>query len=172
MKKHLVWNTIQIAAIMFINALYKTLSMKSMKYALMLTFLLAILVSSAVFAVVCDETKRTLITGMVYDEDTITGVAGTEVSVVCNQLTLTDTTDENGYYYVYYNNCDCPIGSNVVATATEFGTSEENTVIASGANINIGVAVIDVPVPEFSTIAAGIALVGAIAGFIFLRRKN
>ena len=121
---------------------------------------------------------NTVVNGMVYSGDTIATppVDGAEVTVTCEydsqSWQLTDTT-EMGYYYVEFQDPACPLGSLATVEAClgpACGGANEY-VIDSNSFINIlGLDIFGVP--EFSAIAAGVALLGAGTVFAYLRRRH
>lgn len=62
-------------------------------------------------------------------------IAGAQVQMNCNGSDLTTTTDAFGNYQVMYALGDCPIGAQVVVSASKYGhsvTSAPQTIVSSG----------------------------------------
>lgn len=147
-----------------------------MKKALIFGFMLVVMMVPAMAVV---PGYDTVVNGIVYSGDNIDTdpVVGAEVTVTCedggNTWIETDTTIEDGYYHVEFMFPDCPLGSMVTAEACYGGNcgSASDYVIDNNEWVNIlGLDIFGVP--EFGAIAAGVALVGAAAGFFVLRRRK
>jgi hypothetical protein len=114
----------------------------------------------------------TLINGQVYsgaDYDSPT-VPDAQVDVTCNNFMLSDTTDGVGYYSVVFDAGNCPLGSNVSACV---GDTCGQGMVQTCFDNQINIENIDIfNVPEFGFIAGSMAIVGTLAGFMFLRKKN
>ena len=104
-----------------------------------------------------------------------TPVPGAQVSISCGiEPEAVVSTDSNGRYAKDYTGSDgCKEGSPVSVSAYVESTG------ADGSNTGeildyydvVEIAIVDVHVPEFGTIAAGVALFGAGAAYV-LRRKR
>ena len=134
---------------------------------LLISSILAVLMCvSAAFAV-----STTVINGVVYsgagsESPPVTGV---QVDVTCGVQTLSDLTDGSGNYMVIFTDDVCPIGSN--AQACVGSNCVTLPVITSVTRFNLlEIALFDVP--EFGTIAAGVAIAGLSTGYFFMRRNR
>lgn len=126
----------------------------------------------------------TLVCGIVYWQDTLDPVAGATVTGECYSsngsissgdpvLTNTDGTYCAGMVWTGDPPIECLDGDTVVVTAEKDGASGTSSGIVHGGMVgNLNIAVVNVWIPEFSTVTAGIALIGAGMGFIFLRRRK
>ncbi|MFH1249056.1 MAG: hypothetical protein V1660_02800 [archaeon] len=114
-----------------------------------------------------------LVCGTVFWENPVTTVANADVDVTCNANLLSTTADVNGEYCVCYET-GCTTGDTVTVTATDIpsGASGTETGLVDLLGCTLNVAIIDVFIPEFSAIAAGIALIGSGVGFAMLRRRK
>lgn len=128
---------------------------------------------------VSETPEETVVNGIVYSGETIDSdpVVGAEVTVTCefgeDTWIETDTTIESGYYHVEYNYPDCPVGATVTSEACLEGNCGSASDIVMDTNEWVNIVGINIfGVPEFGTIAAGVALVGAAAGFFVLRRRK
>ncbi|GIU70294.1 MAG: hypothetical protein KatS3mg002_1530 [Candidatus Woesearchaeota archaeon] len=97
---------------------------------------------------------------------------GVPVTVTCNGNILNTTTDASGMYYVFYPSLQC----DVLDTATVEVTIGDTTYTGEGTvdfskECRINIANVNLQIPEFGVVAAGLALIGAIAIFA-IRRKN
>lgn len=114
---------------------------------------------------------ETVINGKVYSGNDINSpvVVGANVDVTCNETLLSSTTDDTGYYFVMYGDEICPMGSS--AQACVGSVCNSGTVNDTLEQFNItGVDIFNVP--EFSVITAMVALVGATAMFVVIRKRN
>lgn len=103
--------------------------------------------------------------------------SGILVDVSCdNGADVTDTqgtTDSNSEYQVTFNSSTCGLGSTVTGSVP--GSEVNKTVTQNDAVIgldNLYLVDINLSVPEFSAIAASVALMGASAGYIALRKRK
>ncbi len=111
----------------------------------------------------------TIVNGHVYQQGTSTGVPDVLVTVTCDSLVpATDMTNSAGYYVVEFLE-DCDLGDSVTVCAGD-GNCEDGTIIGIPDWKNI--SYVNLEIPEFGLIAASVALAGAVAGFIFLRKKK
>ena len=113
----------------------------------------------------------TVVDGHIYSGESMftPPVQGVTVEVDCNGTKLSDETDADGYFRVVYDNVVCPLGSEVEACAGS--QCDTRTLIGATTRINLlGFKLFDVP--EFSMIAAGLALGGASIGYAVLRRRK
>jgi hypothetical protein len=116
----------------------------------------------------------TLINGVVYSGDNINTppVPNVQVDVTCNGVEHSGMTDDPaGYYAVVFDPTEnCDIGMQVEACV---GDTCNDGIIGDCFQNPMNVLGVDIfNVPEFGLIAGGVAITGAIAGFLFLRKKN
>jgi hypothetical protein len=116
----------------------------------------------------------TMVNGQVFSgpDSTSLPVAGVTVDVTCNGVTHSaETADPSGWYGVIFQ---IPDNCNIGMTATScVGSNCEEAVIEDCFSNPINIVGIDIfNVPEFGLVAASVAMAGAVAGFIFLRRKK
>ncbi|MEM4710894.1 MAG: hypothetical protein QXL18_03040 [Candidatus Woesearchaeota archaeon] len=120
----------------------------------------------------------TVVTGTVYDSSS-NPVVGASVTVVCEHSGVNSTqytTSVVGGTYIAqffnYPTVECDYGDQVWVTATynDLTGSATGNACSEETNCPIPVALVDVTIPEFGVIAAGLALIGAIAIFA-IRRK-
>ncbi len=101
--------------------------------------------------------------------------AGIEVTVECDNGDVvssdTDTTDSNSEYIVSFTTEECDLGDTVVASVPGM---EVNETITSNRLVlpDLYVLNIELSIPEFSAIAAGVAFAGAGLGYVALRRRK
>ena len=147
-----------------------------MKKLIVLFALIAFLSMGSTAIAPAGEYNITLAGGYVYDVNTNNTVQGADVTVHCveSNETRTDTTDANGYYIV---SIPCSVNDTVQVTATKNSDSGSNssivdfqgTLTMGTTTINIGVARVDVTIPEFP-IAALPALLSMFS-FGLVRKK-
>ena len=122
-------------------------------------------------AMVSAYAAPTVIDGTVYSGST-TGsdpVPGVTVDVTCESNPMSDVTDSEGEYFVFYDEGQCDIGE--TATACVGDVCAEGVVSDGFENLNIlGVDIFNVP--EFSLFTAGAALTGSVLLFVALRKRN
>jgi len=135
---------------------------------LLSVFALMILSVAAVSA-----TPLTAVSGTITDQNNAV-VAGATVTVTCDGATpKTVSSGADGKYYAFFPAMDCGVDAPVTVHA-QLGDAQgdnEGTVTYSG-TCKINMSLVNVQIPEFRVIAGGIALIGAIAGFAVLRKKN
>jgi hypothetical protein len=143
-----------------------------MKLKLLMAFLLVgILATTFVSATTC---SGPIVCGKVYLQgtDPLQIVSGASVSVDCNDNVLAATTSNEGQYCVCYASDECSADDTVEVTATKGSSSGSNTGVVENGWCGLDIAIVDVFIPEFSAIAAGVALIGSGIGFLALRRKK
>jgi hypothetical protein len=120
----------------------------------------------------------TIVTGQVTKSGSVP-VSGANVTVNCNSVSDTDTTDAGGQYSVTFNPSDCPDGATATAhvtssagTGSNSGTIESATLGSSGTTINVGIVDVQVALPEMGTIVGGVAALGAGGAFFVIRRQQ
>ena len=140
-----------------------------MKKLMLLMAIVAVLTVTSVSAII-----PTYVTGNVYWSDGVTPVEGASVEVNCNGFLRNDVTDAGGNYDVEYSAIECSSGDAVSVTATKDDAEGTNDgdVMCHSQECPFDIAIVDVQIPEFGVVAAGLALVGAIAGFAVLRRRD
>jgi len=113
----------------------------------------------------------TLIIGTIYDQEG-NEVSGASVDIACNEMSDTVESDADGIYSVLYDSEDCDAGDTVYVNAEKSGVgSGSNSGEVCGTDTcPFNVALIDVTIPEFTVIAAGIALIGAL-GIVLYKRQ-
>ena len=131
-----------------------------MKKLLIIVALVAFLSIGAIAIAPAGEYNVTFAGGYVYDIDTNDPVSGANVSVHCveSNETRIDTTDANGYYLV---TIPCSTNDTLQITAAKNSDSGSNsgtveyleTVTMGTTEINIGVAQVDITIPEFPVAA-------------------
>ena len=101
---------------------------------------------------------------------------GIEVTVQCDNgqiTTIMDTTDANSEYDVGFNSSVCGVGSTVTASVP--GDEESDVVENEDAVVGLQdlfLLNIELSIPEFSAIAAGVAFAGAGLGYVFMRKRR
>lgn len=111
------------------------------------------------------------VAGTIYD-GSHNNVSGATVTVTCNGVNESTTSNVDGDYYVTFAPGVCYFNDDVFVNAVKgsaTGSNEGN--MCSGEDCEIPVALIDVTVPEFSVMAGAVALIGALGIFVY-RRKN
>lgn len=148
------------------------MSKPSNKLAFALMLLMAAGLASAAPA-----SSYTAVNGFVLDPSK-TGIAGASVNVLCtaNSNSFSTTSLSNGYYSGGF---DCPINATVSvnatksgASATALGTSEYITTLNFGeVYLDLGLAFVNVEIPEFPTAAVPALLSMLSFGLVRYRRK-
>lgn len=114
--------------------------------------------------------------GTVMEEDGFTPAGeGILVTVVCDHIgtntTKTDDTDIQSEYAVEFTNAECTLGDWVSASVP--GDVESDQVTSDHLQLpDLYVLNIELNVPEFSAIAAGVAFAGAGLGYAFMRKRR
>ena len=112
----------------------------------------------------------TVVNGVAYSGSGITSApnADVNVEVTCNGNEESDLTDANGAFRVVFEENECANGDSVEACVGE--NCESKTVLGGVTRFNLlEIKLFDVP--EFSTVAASMAVVGAGLGYALLRRR-
>lgn len=109
----------------------------------------------------------TVVNGHVYMEDGQTTVPDVLVTASCNDVELSDTTNSQGLFNIVYDGEDCMIGDTVTVGVN--GESKQTTVRPGTNEINLAYA--NIRVPEFGAIAGALAVLGAGAAYLRLRKK-
>jgi len=111
-----------------------------------------------------------IIAGEITEDDKTTVVSGATVIVSCNSEVDSTTSDTDGIYEVEFSDSTCTVGDNVTVTASKDGMVGSNTsVVKSYTTVNL--AIVNVSIPEFGTITAGLALLGGAAVHYWRKRK-
>ncbi len=138
-------------------------------------FMFLVLGMASVSATPLPSPPSSLVAGVVYDMDN-QPVPGAEVTVTCNDIVKETVTLSDGSYAVKYfnfynqNEQYCVVGDTAYVLAEKDEASGSNSGSVNNF-IVVKMAVVNVQIPEFSEITAGIALLGAGAVFLILRRK-
>lgn len=140
--------------------------MNKMIYALMAFFVVGMV---SVSAFICEGPSA--VTGQVFD-NAANPVVGATVTVDCNGNILTDTSGENGTYYVVYSCAECNYLDNVNVQASKddmSGSADGQMCDAQQCYFPLGI--VDVKIPEFGVVAGLVAMIGAI-GIVAYKRKD
>jgi len=133
--------------------------------------LLGLVLGLFLFVAMVSASSLTVISGTVYDGDGNV-VSDASITVECNGYYKYATTDSNGNYQVVFPQSKCADEDTVTITAEKDGLgSNTNEGTVQGGECVVDTAIIDVTIPEFTVVAAGLALVGAVAGFAVMRRN-
>lgn len=130
---------------------------------------------------VCATYETTFVSGTITDATNgNVPVSGADVTVTCNGVEKTTTSDVNGGYSVEYASSECDEGDEVSVSATYDGLSgnsdsvewySENTQVGC-LQLIVNVACADVPlVPEFGAMIGALTVLGALGAFFIVRRK-
>jgi len=118
----------------------------------------------------------TLVDGQITLSNDTTPVIGANVTVRCDDTTLTSTsTSPDGYYYTTFTSDQCPIGATAYVSANHGDLSGSNSGIVDTVPMVINLAVVDVPlssVPEFGVISGVVAFAFGGGAFLVIRRHN
>jgi len=147
-------------------------------------FVLATILLTLGFAsatTVCATFHSTFVSGSIMDATNGNAlVSGADVTVTCNGVVKTATSDALGGYEVQYADWECATGNDVSVSASWNGLNgNSDTITWSSGTSQIGclelvidVACGDVPlVPEFGLIAGVTAVLGALGTFFIVRKK-
>ena len=136
-----------------------------------LTMLAAVVASAGLVTTSVGATPATsVVTGVITDNSV--AVAGASVTVLCNGNTETDTTNAQGSYLVTYPSGDCVFGSTVKVTAVKGGHSGVATGTVQGITTKLNLAIVNVSIPEYGLIGAGIAGSLGIGLIAYSRRRQ
>ncbi len=148
------------------------------KTGIILALMLCLFVASAA--------AYTLVAGKITEADYITPVDSADVTITCHHVTsggiidytLIDTSESDGAYGVQFNEGGsnppyCDDGDIVDVSAVKDGVSGSSSGTVHENMIDtLDIAIINVAIPEFTTIAAGIALLGAFGSFFIIRKRK
>jgi len=122
-------------------------------------------------------TNYTAVNGFVLDPAKA-GVAGANVTVLClnNSNSFSATSGPNGYYFGGF---DCPMNGTVSVNATKSGASATaigtvkyvNTLNFGSVSIDLGLAFVNVEIPEFPAAAVPALLSILSFGLVRYRKK-
>jgi hypothetical protein len=118
-----------------------------------------------------------LVMGVVKNADTGAFIEGADVYATCSGTRVGPiTTDVDGFYMLDLSSCTgCEVGSRVDVEATYSGNtgSDWGTVADTYAvlTVNVAVVCVDIPIPEFATIAMPVAAILGLVLF-FNHRKH
>ena len=109
--------------------------------------------------------------GTVYSQGIDSPVVGNvDVVVHCEGNTENTLADDNGEYITYFNSGECGIGDNIYSCVKN--TCSDKIVIQDCDLNTLYIMGVDIfNVPEFGVIAAGVAMIGGLCGYFFLRKK-
>jgi hypothetical protein len=143
------------------------------KYLLTVVLIAAALVvipTAASFASSSAPKGVTQVTGAVTNNGQ--AVKGAKVSVTCVSTTKNTKTDKTGTYLVQFNAKKCPLGSVITAAASKGKQSGSKTGTATSYTPQLNVALINISIPEFSTVLGIVALVVAAGAFLSIRSRK
>lgn len=112
---------------------------------------------------------QTDVTGVITNQGNPVNMA--TVTVVCNGVTKTDTTDSAGSYLVTFTAPQCPFGSTVKVTAQKGGYSGTASGTVHGITTKLNIAVVNVSIPEYGLIGGILATTAGIGAIAFTRRR-
>jgi hypothetical protein len=132
-----------------------------------------ILMSTAASAV---TPTLSVVSGKVMDGDS-NPVNGANVDVTCThngtETMKSSTTGSDGTYKVVFPVANCAVGDNVHMDVTKGDASGSgNGTVSNTGDCIVDTAIVDITIPEFTVIGATLALVGTIAGFAVMRKRN
>lgn len=105
------------------------------------------------------------------------GGSGDNVTVTCNGHVQVVPFDAAGNYGATYPQTDCKAGdeaSAIVAIAEGSGSNSgtvQNTTV-NGPVVDLDVIVLDISVPEFGAVGAGVTGMASVAGYLYLKAKS
>ncbi len=146
-----------------------------MNKSAILCFMFALMISISFASAVPQASVPTVVAGRIVEinNNALQYVHGAEVTVECEGSTLTDTSDDLGRYSVIFYESACTNDTVAYVTAVKDGKTGTNQGLVRN-HIYVEIAIVDVllQVPEFSAITAGVALLGAGIGFVYLRKRK
>ena len=142
------------------------------KIYLMFVFLFGLVALTAL----ASATPLTVVSGTITEANSSV-VDGATVTVTCEHsginTTKIVTSGSDGKYYAFYPAMNCDAGDNVWVHADKGGSVGSNDgTVSYSRQCKINTSLIDVQIPEFGVIAGGVALIGAIAGFVIMRKRE
>jgi len=139
------------------------------------------------FASAVTEQQTTIIAGKIYNSDYTAVIAGADVDVTCDGVTISVVSKADGAYKVEYTDGSCYVGDSLTVYAEKEGLTGQKTgtILAEGTcsdpstdncliNVYDGldVAVVNVPlVPEFGLIVGVLTILGAVGVFFVVRQR-
>ena len=129
---------------------------------------------------VCTD-ENTVVGGTIYNGTLANGVAGADVEVICHHgsddYTALTTSGIGGKYSVAFQCFECSYNDLVTVNAwkdtlegTEDGEVDMQHNLPCGVTLNVGIVDVELAIPEFGVVAAGIAVVGALGIFLYRRK--
>jgi hypothetical protein len=155
--------------------------MKRLYNLFLLSAMLIVMLGAVSATPVCSIFETTFISGII--TDTTNGnavVSGADITVNCNGIIKTTTSDSDGAYTVEYGISDCPLYSDISVSANYNGLNGESNDISwytqntqvGCLNLIVNVACANVSiVPEFGALVGVLTVLGALGMFFVVRRK-
>ncbi|OIO62295.1 hypothetical protein COT48_03075 [Candidatus Woesearchaeota archaeon CG08_land_8_20_14_0_20_47_9] len=133
---------------------------------LIATLTLACLSATAVVA------NHVAVVGKIYDAGH-NHVGGADVTAICDGVTKGTTSEADGDYVIDFTGTDCNLGDDVTVTAVKGDQSGMKSGKVKDFNTCIDLAIVNVTlIPEFSVLAAGVAVGGSALAFAMLRKRS
>lgn len=110
------------------------------------------------------------VTGVVTESHV--AVAGAHVTVTCNGKVEMDSTDSAGSYRVAFAKADCDFGTTVKVVASKDGKSGVASGTMQGITTKLNLAIVNVSVPEFTTIGLITAGAAGLGFMTYMRRRQ
>ncbi len=148
--------------------------MKTLFNFLMVTFLMAILLSVSFAGAVSDNDGSTLITGKIYNADFSNVVDGANVEVNCNGNIQNVTSESTGSYTAIYNKESCSAGDslNIIAEKNGMDGSASGIIHEDAILNNWDLGVVNVSiVPEFGFFMGILTMMSALGVFFVVRKE-
>lgn len=118
------------------------------------------------------DAPQTTVTGVINDLGSPPQpVAGAMVTVVCNGVTKTDTTDASGAYLVNFTAAQCPLGSALKITAKKGTMSGGQIGAVVGVTTKLNLGIVNVSIPEYGLIGGVLAATAGVGAILFARRR-
>lgn len=133
---------------------------------------IGLLLAFPVSSLAISNPSVTDVSGVVTNNSNGNPISGAKVTTVCDNTSLSDTTDSTGTYLVQYSATDCPNGAKatVIAVDGNLGGTNSGTINALTAKLNVGI--INVSVPEFGLITGAAGLLVAGGAFAIIRQRH
>jgi hypothetical protein len=143
-----------------------------MKKRLFAAFLAAVFSTVGVGAasVSAATPPQTDVTGVITTKGT--PVVGATVTAECGGAVEVDTTNAQGAYLVVFNPLDCPFGSTVKVTAKKGGQMGSSSGTVQGVTTKLNIAIVNVSIPEFGTMAGLLASGLGVGAILYTRRRQ